>query len=226
MDWDGWSQNAFGLEMQCPWSSSLLEGRKTIETRAYSLPEALLGRVVWIIETLTGTDGVSGIVGNHCHFTNDDKEKAIRSSLSSSSDMVGPRVVGWCIFSSVKQYSSRCDFEQDEKYHLVPSQSKYGWNEGETKKLYGWIVSEYGLWSPRDDGRFQSGIRRFRSLFQLTPDVVACHDDDDNNSTIASDKDARSTKSDAKKKKALKRGSNINRKFESPPGFSRKKRRY
>ena len=31
-----------GLEVQAPWTSLILEGRKTIETRGYALPQNLL----------------------------------------------------------------------------------------------------------------------------------------------------------------------------------------
>jgi FTO catalytic domain/FTO C-terminal domain len=162
LDWLGWSKHSFGLEMQCPWSSALLEGRKSKETRGYPLPKALIGKKICIIETPTGKDGVSGIVGNH---------------FCVSGKNVGPRLVGWCIFSSIKQYSSRQDFEMDEEYHLVPSHSNYGWNDDETKIIYGWVVEEYGAFKSHDDRPFPSGIRRFRSLFQLTPDGWEDHDD-------------------------------------------------
>jgi hypothetical protein len=152
--------------MQYPWSSALLDGRKTIETRRYELPQSLLGRKVYIIETPVGKDGESGILGDNfqnCARLNDHANDTCYDEWKSNK---GPRIVGWSIFSGVKQYKSQQDFCRDEKYHLVPYNSTYGWQNDDTDVLYGWVISQHG----RDcDLFFTSGVRRYRSLFQLAP---------------------------------------------------------
>eukprot|EP00957_Ditylum_brightwellii_P050269 3812301-Ditylum_brightwellii.AAC.1 len=57
LDWKGWNNQKFGLEMQHPWAGHLLDGRKTIETRAYDLPPSLLGKRIEILETRKGKAG-------------------------------------------------------------------------------------------------------------------------------------------------------------------------
>jgi FTO catalytic domain/FTO C-terminal domain len=217
LDWFGWSNHLFGLEMQYPWSSALLKGRKSIETRAYPLPSGLIGKKIWIIETPTGRDGLSGIVGNHFCFPNDGRD------ISGGSDVLRPRLVGWCIFSSVKQYSSRQDFEMDEKCHLVPSHSNYGWNDDEAKIVYGWFVGDYGSFDSHDDRPLPSGIRRFRSLFQLTPDGWDGHDH--TNSALGADSHI-PTISTKKRKQISSQGISCNRTNSGCGGSIRKKRRY
>ena len=162
LHWEGWKTFDFGLEMQYPWSRALLDGSKSIELRQYDLPSPLLGRKVYIIETPAGIDGVSGITGNRFQpstcIPNDDNFDENTSNRE-------PRIVGWGIFSTVKQYTSPHDFCSDEHLHLVPIHSSYGWQNGDTNILYGWVVSEYGRLSRNE---FSTGLRRFRSLFQLT----------------------------------------------------------
>ncbi len=162
LHWEGWKTYDFGLEMQHPWSRALLDGSKTIELRQYELPSPLLGRKIYIIETPVGIDGVSGIAGNcfqaNTCIPNDD-------DFDESTPNQEPRIIGWGIFSTVKQYTSPQDFCRDEHHHLVPSNSSYGWQNSGTNILYGWVVREYGRLSRNE---FSSGLRRFRSLFQLT----------------------------------------------------------
>jgi hypothetical protein len=146
LSWPEWSEHQFGLEMQSPWASMVLDGRKTIETRAYDLPPALLGKRILIIETPNGKAGVSAI-GQSINFSKSDA-----------------RVVGWCKFSSVVRYSTRKDFEADEQAHLVRRDSGYGWKDGTTKVVYGWVVGQCGTGQVSS---FQSAERRMRSLFEL-----------------------------------------------------------
>jgi hypothetical protein len=162
-DWDGWLLYKFGLEMQFPWSRKLIDGQKTIEIRRYDLPPSLIGQKIYIIETPAGVDGVSGITGNHFRINSVKVDQV--DGLST--DIEGPKIVGWCIFPSVKQYTTQQTFCNDNEHHLVVEGSHYGWIKGESSILFGWIVSDCGHLSHRDT-HFVSGVRRHRSLFQLT----------------------------------------------------------
>ena len=143
--WSGWGQSKrfregenqydgiqFGLEMQSPYALYLLSGRKSIETRGYPLPAALLQRNdeneirIDILESESGKDGVSSIPDNVKVLTS--KERKI--------DQASPPVLirkGWCTFVESFKYASREQFEADEDRHLVPRTSGYGWedNRGE-----------------------------------------------------------------------------------------------
>eukprot|EP00980_Cylindrotheca_fusiformis_P008195 scaffold1736_cov127-Cylindrotheca_fusiformis.AAC.9 len=151
LDWSGWSRFVFGLELQEPWAQAVVEGKKPIETRSYDLPPSLLGKRVMILQSPAGKAGVSGM-GNVMNL----------SDPTSS----GAMVIGWVIFHSVKKYTTRETFEADEKGHLVAPGSDYGWKEGKTKVIYGWIVGEYGSFAS-NGCEFHSATRRMRSLFQL-----------------------------------------------------------
>lgn len=150
VDWIGWTEYDFGLEMQCPWARSLLDGHKTIETRAYNLPPALLGKKIAILETPQGQAGVSDM-GDSINF-----------------DTGESKIIGWCRFSGVRLYSNSQAFARDEKAHLVQPSSGFGWKEGATKLIYGWVVSERGGVDDGDALRYKSATRRLRSLYQLT----------------------------------------------------------
>jgi len=160
LEWPGWGsqQVELGLEMQCPWAEALIDGRKSIETRAYELPPGLIGKWIAIIQTPRGKAGISAI-GDWLDF--------------------GPanpaRIVGWCKFSELVKYDSRHDFEKAEKLHLVASDSGYGWKNGTTKAIFGWVVGEYKKGNDIVDGnekkerrkKYTSAVRRMRSLYQL-----------------------------------------------------------
>jgi alpha-ketoglutarate-dependent dioxygenase FTO len=145
-DWSGWTDFEFALELQSPWAEELLSGRKSIETRAYSLPVALLDRKIYVLESPQGQQQVS-MLGNEFKLGS------------------GANVVGWCIFKEIKVYSNKQDFLLDEANHLVAPSSGYGWKEGVTKVIYGWVVESHGR---SVDVSFTMAIRRMRSLFQLS----------------------------------------------------------
>ena len=159
--WDVTNNATFALEMQQPWAKHLLEGRKTIEVRAYPLPPELIGTRIWILESQQGKDGVSGL--------GDRIELGYTPTAAA-------KIVGWCCFSSVKTYTQQADFEADETHHLVSSDSGYTWKQGKTQELYGWVAGDCNLvengeamstTEPLADPLFVLAVRRKRSLFQL-----------------------------------------------------------
>lgn len=148
MNWSSWSERAIALEMQSPWSEALLSGRKTIETRAYNIPQGLLGRKIYILQSPPGMDGVSLLPDNFL----------IQESCC--------QLAGWCEISHTKIYTSKQAFEDDTAAHLVSPGSGYAWNDGVTEIVYGWVVSRAG----RTDERklsYTTASRIYRSLFQL-----------------------------------------------------------
>lgn len=166
-DWNGWKKYTFGLEMQQPWSQHLLNGKKTIETRAYDLPKALIGKKIFILESKSGEDGISSI-GNY--LVGDE----IYDSIN---------VVGWVIFNKVIIYRYRSKFEADEEKHMVKRDSGYGWRD-DTRIVYGWVVSKKTKFNNVDAKNgvkkpiVQSMTRRMRSLFSLdiiTPGKSNCN---------------------------------------------------
>ena len=151
MDWIGWSSNVFGLEMQNPWAKYLLKGEKKIETRAYDLPPALIGKKIFILQSPEGTAGIS----------------SLSDTIDYSAGLV--EQVGWCRFDRVISYRDQDTFEADKGLHLVEKGSGYGWVPDVTKVIYGWVVGEYGETTQSRDGVVpDKAIRRLRSIFELT----------------------------------------------------------
>ena len=158
LSWEGWglSDKRYGLEMQDPWARALLSGEKKIETRAYDLPPALIGKQILILESKPGKAGVSSL-GNVIS-AEDGIEKYVR-------------VIGYAIFDRVAEYKDRDSFEKDEKLHLVTRDSGYGWKDGKTNVIYGWVCSSVTLYSAPEEEAAKVGalVRRMRSLYQIQP---------------------------------------------------------
>ena len=96
--------NLPGLNIQAPWARFLLNRKKTIETRTYTLPGKYLSEDLWLIET-------PGQLGTF---------KA--------------RVIGIIRFSKSKQYGTAAEFDADYDSHLVPrNEPTYRWREGVPK---------------------------------------------------------------------------------------------
>jgi hypothetical protein len=155
IEWNGWKKYKFGLEMQHPWAGLLLNGNKTIETRSYNLPQALLGKRIIILESQPGKDQVSSL-GNI--LVGEEINESVKPT-------------GWVIFDRVITYRYRSKFEADEKMHLVKRNSGYGWKE-ETEIVYGWVVGKKGKYKNSGKNKqkcpsVQSLIRRMRSLYSV-----------------------------------------------------------
>lgn len=159
LSWGGWgSIYSFGLEIQRPWSDSLLEGSKAIETRNYDLPKALIGKRIQILETKPGEDGVSDL-GDYISGLDMEANESLN-------------VVGWVVFGRVIEYRDGTNFEADEKKHLVKKGSAYGWNL-KKKIIYGWFVSTYEKYGEKmTETGVYSMTRRLRSLYELGPDRI------------------------------------------------------
>jgi hypothetical protein len=93
-----------GLNIQTPWARLLLEGKKTIETRTYPLPEKYRGQDLWLIET-------------------PGKLRKFKA-----------RVIGVIRFSQSKTYGSATEFYDDFELHLIhASSTDYAWKPGVPK---------------------------------------------------------------------------------------------
>ncbi|BDA50429.1 hypothetical protein COCOBI_16-1050 [Coccomyxa sp. Obi] len=135
-----------GLECKGFWCEKLLTGEKDIELRQYPLPPEFLDRTIWLLAS-GGEDGVP--------------------SLGDSVEAGSPAasVVGWVRFSGNKEYHCPEDWEADQDRHCVPKGSPYGWQQGETAVIYGWVVQEAErLPSPAS---MPAASRIKRSLFKL-----------------------------------------------------------
>ena len=89
-----------GLNIRSPWSTLLINGQKSVETRSYRLPQRLEGVELALIET----------PGKSAKFKS--------------------RIIGTITFSSCVQYSSKEQWQSDESKHKVGISDKtYGWKD-------------------------------------------------------------------------------------------------
>mmetsp|Transcript_20505 Transcript_20505/g.33509 ORF Transcript_20505/g.33509 Transcript_20505/m.33509 type:complete len:173 (-) Transcript_20505:599-1117(-) len=159
--WQGWAdeERKFGLEMQQPYSEFVLTGQKSIESRAYPLPEALIDAKIEILQSERGQDGISSVP---------DRVTLHKSRENSSSSQSPLQRIGWVKFVKCIQYTSRERFEADQEKHLVDPKSGYGWND--KREMYGWVVGSFQKQEAEDaDGGIVDtvAVRRMRSLFEI-----------------------------------------------------------
>ncbi len=160
--WQGWAdeERSFGLEMQQPYSEFVLTGQKSIESRAYPLPEALIDVKIEILQSEKGKDGVSAVPDKVILHKSSDDKSSFQSPLQR---------IGWVTFAKCIQYTSREKFEADRDKHLVDPNSGYGWND--ERSMYGWVVGSYHKQDAIDDVDGRSvdtvAIRQMRSLFEI-----------------------------------------------------------
>jgi hypothetical protein len=151
--WKGWNERRFGLEMQAPWAALLLQGKKTIETRAYNLPPALLGKRIEILQSKSGD--LTSSLGNVVNLSEED-----------------PVVmrVGWCTFARVIRYENSEMFDNDQSAHLVGKDSNFYPFGEETRTVFGWVVGDVGFKTNTNNcsgDSLRTIVRRYRSLFEL-----------------------------------------------------------
>lgn len=108
-----------GINIQYPWSSLIVNGQKSVETRSYPLPDKYAGEELAIIET----------PGRYGRF------KA--------------RIIGTVTFSHSFKYPNRQAWLEDYNRHCVPKDDPmYGWVDNDpffvlgSKPKYGWVVSQ------------------------------------------------------------------------------------
>ena len=154
-DWEGWSKIDVGLEMQDPWGNLLLDGLKTIETRAYNIPISLLGKRIEILQSKSGNDGVSALESSI------KGEEAIEMVIQN---------IGFVIFDRVISYRYKAKFQSDESKHLVSRNSGYGWKDN-TDIIYGWVVKQVVKYEKDDFSQKKKIVkltRRMRSLYEIS----------------------------------------------------------
>jgi hypothetical protein len=141
----------FALEVQAPFSREILNGRKTIETRAYALPEYLLQQPILLLETVTGSVGVSSL--------------ADVMQLPAE----GIQVLGFVVFSESFEYISSDDWESDRDAHLVPLESGYNFKPGSDEgRRWGWKIERIIPINETIEIAFDIK-RSYRSLFVCGP---------------------------------------------------------
>jgi hypothetical protein len=92
-----------GLNIQSPWSTLLINGQKTVETRSYRLPQRLEGVELALIET----------PGKSAKFKS--------------------RIIGTITFSHSFQYQNKGHWAFDYERHCVHITNEYAWKDDKPK---------------------------------------------------------------------------------------------
>lgn len=144
----------FGLEVQKPYASLLVDGVKTTDVRGYALDGACIGKRFYIIETSGGVEGVPVLGSGESTVAED-------GGVSSTPGGVA-RVIGWVVFDACVEYESAEAFREDAGRHLVDASSTYAYGNGpDGARYFGWRVSERGVC---ENARLMSYRRVFRSV--------------------------------------------------------------
>ena len=124
-----------------------MTGKKSIETRSYPLPEVLLNKIIWIIESPEGKP----------------KKSALPDTVPIGTHKL--KIKGYVIFEKNVKYASKKEFDLDFEKHMVPSDSKYGkWTE--ENPIYGWHVKSF-VKIEKEVERVPKLTRIFHSLFTI-----------------------------------------------------------
>ena len=157
LEWPGWSDRRFCIEVQMPWSELMLERKKTIEVRSYVLPKALLGRKIYILQSPCNESSASKI--------GDQIDLCRVGDVDADDSSSHVKLVGWCIFNKIIDFHSESAFYAASDQHLVTPDSIFRWKNGITNCLYGWEVEQVGRDIPSEESFL--AVRRLRSLFEL-----------------------------------------------------------
>jgi SAM-dependent methyltransferase len=163
-----WDPDAvYALEVQAPFSTYILEGKKTIETRAYPLPAALLNKRVLLLEPAEGIAAAS----------------SLPAQIAAGSAKC--KVIGSVTFNKCTRYETAEAWETDRDKHLVPKGSAYDWKEdvfmkehndtrefptledGKVQELYAWHVVLDDSASVSTYKEVPAMQRVYRSLFKV-----------------------------------------------------------
>jgi hypothetical protein len=134
----------YALEVQKPFSEYIATGIKTIETRSYPLPSRLIGKTIFLCESV-GAEAQS--------FLGDDIEAG----------QLNVSIIGEASFGSCFEYTCREHWDEDTTKHMVPSGSKYDWASGESGRRWGWVVE--GCRKYENPTPVPKMTRVFRSIF-------------------------------------------------------------
>lgn len=105
-----WESPTITLNMFAPYSTQLVRGEKTVETRNYQLPNKCKGVRIGIVEIMP---------------------KGLPSKK--------PELVGEVVFVDCKEYLSREQWEADAPQHQIDvNDERFGWKKN--RKKFGWVV--------------------------------------------------------------------------------------
>lgn len=115
-------ERQIGLEIRKGWCDLIFSGRKQIEIRRYPLPESLLHKKIWVIQTEEGKPGTSSL-----------PDTVSRGDTTAE-------LVGYITFHTSIQYRSTDQWELDQPLHCVDPTSPYNWDgDGD---VFGWLIED------------------------------------------------------------------------------------
>ena len=124
------------LNVQWPWGTLILSGKKKVETRSYPMPAHYVDKQIFIVET----PGVSS------------KKKREEGAPSKS------HIIGIVVFGQSFKYLNKQLWERDKNLHLVEiNDPDYGFSMD--KEKWGWPVKHIEIFSEAVSAPAKRGIR-------------------------------------------------------------------
>ena len=165
----------FGLELKEPWASAVLDGSKTIETRTYDLPAALVGKPLVLLSTPEGSGGVG------------------TSGLPDAAPRGAAVAKALVTFEETRRWATRDAWAADGGAHGVPTDEDgpYAWraeDAGTPREVRGWVVREVLPMRPTPSPPM---LRLLRSLFRLEASAEELLGEDDEDQDQGEDQDER-----------------------------------
>jgi len=115
-----------GINIQWPWSQLIAEGKKTVETRTYPIPEKFRGKPLALIET----PGPKKNLNLFPELTGRPEKARIIAIVTFEDDYLFTTEHKWRIH---KKY--HCVPTDNPQFKWSPNKEKWGWKVGKIKKL-------------------------------------------------------------------------------------------
>ena len=139
------SDLVYALEVQQPFSQYLLDGRKTIETRSYPLPEELRSKQIYLLSSVQG-----------------EAKKSSLPDIVIASKHDDLKLIGILQFSKSVQYTCLDLWNTERCKHMVEECSAYDF-KGDAD-VFGWAVESVSV---IENLPLPNLRRHFRSFFEV-----------------------------------------------------------
>jgi len=153
-------QANFALEVQRPFSVLILNGSKNIETRAYPLPEELLGVPVLLLESAPSSSSTT--ISQVPDIVNAD----VAAKL-------GLHLIGSVVFTSCFEYTTAEEWERDRHAHAVQIGSSFDFVSRESSgRKWGWVVDTSRTVAETTPASDMPVLKRkLRSIFAVAAEI-------------------------------------------------------
>ena len=140
------------LEVQKPFSTLILSGLKSIETREYPLIDCLLGSKIMLLQSSDSSHSSS-------------LQSMIGPETTISGSDGGVEIIGHITISECYEYQDWEHWDRERPLHQVSRASKFEMENKGALRRYGWKISTYEAYEVSEKFTLR---RAYRSLFKVS----------------------------------------------------------